>query len=128
MVADIPANVSSRRAWTRVNSASTCRAHVAKPSNGKPVPTAGAPEEDPEPARRAAARARRVASASALAAAAPRHPADHQSSKRRPAALATAVVTADYHNGSHHSGPSEVSQQQSQRISLTAEMSQSITS
>ena len=69
MVADISANVSSRRAWTRASSASTCRAHVAKSSEREAAPTAGAPEEDPEPARAAAARARRVASASPLAAA-----------------------------------------------------------
>ena len=43
---------------------------MAKSSEGKAEPTAGAPEEDLEPARAAVARARRVASASTLAAAA----------------------------------------------------------
>ena len=69
MVSDNSANISSRRAWTRANSASTCRAHVAKSSEGKATPTAGALEEYPEPARAAATWARRVAFASALAAA-----------------------------------------------------------
>ena len=69
MVADMSTNVSSRRPWTRAHSATTCRAHLAKSYEGKSAPTAGVPEEDPEPAIAAAARSRRVAHASALAAA-----------------------------------------------------------
>ena len=41
--------------------------HVAKSSEGKAAPTAGASKKDPEPARPAAARARRVTSDSSLA-------------------------------------------------------------
>ena len=81
VVADISVKCSSSRAWTRANSASMCRAHVVKSSAGKAPTTAGAPEKDPDPTRAAAARARRVAPASALAAAAPRHQANHPLSK-----------------------------------------------
>ena len=66
-VADNTAIVSSRRVWTRANSALTCWAQVAQSSEGKAAPTAGIPEAEPEPARAAAARARRVASVSSLA-------------------------------------------------------------
>ena len=127
MVADVSANVSSRRAWTRANSAPTCRSHLAKSSEGKAAPTPGAREEDPDPSRAVVAWGGRLASALAVAAEVPRHAANQPSSKIQAAILATEVVTANYHNGSHHSSPSEVSQQQFQRISLTAEISQSIT-
>ena len=48
------------------------------------------------------------------------------SSKRQPAALATAVVTASSYDSSHYSSHGEVSQQQSQQTSLTADINQSI--
>ena len=114
--------LSSRRAWTGANSASTCWAHVAKSSEGKAAPHAGAPEEDHEPARAAAARARRVASASALAEARAAAPGESH--------IIEETARSARHSSSHselsqRQSP-QVSQQQSQRISLTAEMSQPI--
>ena len=97
---DISARFSLRRAWTRANSASICRAHVAKSSEVKAAQTADAPEEDREPARAAAARARRAASASSLTAAGA-------------AASGESPIVEETGHRARHSSHSEISQRQS---------------
>ena len=100
-MAGISTKVSSRHAWTRENSASACRAHAPKSSDGQPHRPLATRRRTPSPRQQLRPGHAEWPPPRRWRRQTPRHPANHPSSKRQPAALATAVVTANSHNGSH---------------------------